>query len=140
MPKQTLNKRRAGDFAPGNKFGHRFAPGESGNPNGRPRVDSLTEALREQLAEIMPHADERTTAEYLARALIRQALKGNVAALSLIADRTEGKAKQSLDIDVSVKDWRAAARQHGLDLDDVRREAQYLLSESADVLSGDESN
>ncbi len=138
-PKQTGNKRRDGKFAPGNTLGNRFPPGESGNPNGRPRVDSLTEALREQLAEAANPEDSRTVAEHLARALIKQGMKGNVAALALIGDRCEGKPKQSLDVDLSVKDWRAMARQHGLNLDNVKREAELLLRESPDDFGGDES-
>ncbi len=138
--KQAGNRRQNGTFSPGNKVGQRFAPGESGNPAGRPRLDSLTEALREQLAEAANPEDSRTVAEHLARALIKQGMKGNVAALSLIGDRCEGKPKQSLDVDLSVRDWREMARSHGLSLDDVKREAELLLREPADDLGGSESD
>jgi hypothetical protein len=104
--KQMVNKKDDGTFAPGHKLGNRFKKGETGNPSGRPKLTKLTEALREQLAEEMPSAPERTVAEAIARALIREAMSGNVQAAREIADRTEGKPKQSIDVDLQVKDWR----------------------------------
>jgi len=129
--KQTANKRRDGKFAPLNKLGNRFKPGESGNPAGRPRATLLSEALREQLAEVLPDMDERTVAESIARSMIQVALKGNVMAAKEIADRTEGKPKQAIDVDMSIRDWRELARTHGLSEQDVIREAQLLI-ESVD--------
>jgi len=109
-----------------------FPKGVSGNPAGRPKSITLSEALRLQLAEVMPEADERTYAEEIARVLCADAAKGNVMAAREIADRTEGKPKQALDIDMSVRDWREMARANGIDKKDVFREAQRLIeSESA---------
>ncbi len=128
---QTGNKRRDGKFAPHNKLGNRFKPGESGNPEGRPKLTLLSEALREQLAHVLPGVDDRTVAEHIARSMIREALKGNVMAAKEIADRTEGKPKQAIDVDMSIRDWRELARTHGLSEQDVIREAQLLI-ESVD--------
>jgi hypothetical protein len=128
---QTVNKRPNGTFAPGNKLGNRFKPGASGNPHGRPRLTVLSEALRAELAEQMPGASERTVAEALAAALVAAALNGDVAAAREIADRTEGKPKQAIDIDLAVMDWRDMARKYGLSEQDVIREAQRLITESA---------
>jgi soluble cytochrome b562 len=83
------------------------------------------------LAEQMPGASERTVAEALAAALVAAALNGDVAAAREIADRTEGKAKQQVDVDLSIFDWRELARAHGLSEQDVIREAQRLITESA---------
>jgi hypothetical protein len=127
---------RGGKFAKGNLLG--FKPGQSGNPAGRPKYTVVSEALRAQLAEKMPDAGEETFAEALARALIDKALGGDVLAAREILDRVEGKPRQTLDVGMTVNDWRAVARQNGLSLDDVRREAQLLLSESADDPGGDE--
>jgi hypothetical protein len=87
-----------GKFAPGNKIGNRFPKGETGNPNGRPRLTRLTEALREQLAEAMPGASESTIAEEIAKTLIRLALSGDIAAIKECFDRAEGKAPINLDV------------------------------------------
>ncbi len=130
MPKQTVNKRPDGTFAPGNKLGNRFKPGASGNPNGRPKLTILSEALRAQLACVAPDADERTYAEIIAEKLCTEATAGNVAAAREIADRTEGKARQQVDVDLSIFDWRELARAHGLNEHDVIREAQRLIAES----------
>jgi hypothetical protein len=130
--KQTANKRSNGTFAPGNKLGNRFEPGESGNPNGRPRLTVLSEALRAELAVEMPGASERSVAEAIARALVVAALKGDVTAAREIADRTEGKPKQAIDVDLNVVDWREMARRNGLMEQDVIREAQRLIESTVD--------
>ena len=130
--KQTVNKRRNGKFAPGNKLGHRFKPGESGNPEGRPKLTLLSEALREQLATVLPGVDERTIAEHIARSLVREAIKGNVMAIKEVADRTEGKSKMSIDVDMNVRDWREMARTHGLTEGEVVAEARRLIESTTD--------
>jgi hypothetical protein len=91
---QTAN----GKFAPNNKIGNRFQKGVSGNPSGRQKLTKLTDALREQFAEINPNAPEETIAEAIARALIREALSGNVAAIREAFDRSEGRAPVTLDV------------------------------------------
>ncbi len=85
-------------FPPGNKIGKQFPPGVSGNPQGRPKLTKLTDALREQLAEINPDAPEETIAEQIARALISEAKLGNIAAIREVFDRSEGKAPINLDV------------------------------------------
>ena len=131
-----VNKKDDGTFAPGHKLGNRFKKGETGNPSGRPKLTKLTEALREQLTEEMPSAPERTVAEAIARALIREAVSGNVQAAREIADRTEGKPKQSIDVDLQVKDWRELAQSYGLSEQDVIAEAKLLIESDFDS-SGD---
>jgi hypothetical protein len=136
MAKQTANKRSDGTFAPGNKLGNRFKPGASGNPDGRPKLTLLSEAIRAQLAVVAPEADEKTYAEVIAEKLCTEAASGNVNAAREIADRTEGKPKQSLDVDMSVMDWREMARKHGVSEQDVINEARRLITESALDSSG----
>jgi Holliday junction resolvasome RuvABC ATP-dependent DNA helicase subunit len=127
---QTANKRPNGTFAPGHKLGNRFAKGESGNSAGRPKLTRLSEALREQLAEEMPNAPERTIAEVIARTLIKLAISGDVQAIREIADRTEGKPKQAIDLDLQVSDWRTLAKNYGISTTDIIAEAQLLIAES----------
>ncbi len=137
MKKQTANKRADGTFAPGNRIGNRFQKGETGNPTGRPRATLLSEALRAQLAETLPAANEYTVAEAVARSLIREALKGDVSAAREIADRTEGRAKQSVDLDMSINDWRTLAQNYGVTEQDVIEQAKLLIAESIDDSSGE---
>ncbi len=96
----------------------------------------MTDALRQQLAETNPHAPEETQAEMIARALIYEALGGNVQAAREIADRTEGKPRQPIDLDLQVNDWRALAQNYGVNETDVINEAKLLI-ESADDSSGE---
>ncbi len=131
MRKTGAKQAQKNKFPPGNNLGKKFPKGESGNRNGRPKLTKLTEALREQLAEEMPNAPERTIAEAISRALIREALKGNVQAAREIADRTEGKPTQKLDLDLQINDWRTEAEKYGVTEADVIREAKLLIAESA---------
>ncbi len=108
-----------------------FKKGEDERRNtlGRPKLTLLTEALREQLSEAMPNAPERTVAEALARTLIREGISGNVQAIREIGDRTEGKPKQAIDLDLQVSDWRTEAAKYGVTEQDVIDEAKLLISE-----------
>jgi ribosomal protein L17 len=76
-----------------------FKPGQSGNPAGRPKALTLSEAYRRELAKI-DEADpqKRTFAEVLAEQMIVRAKTGDVAALKEVADRVEGKAKQTITL------------------------------------------
>ena len=136
MTKTDGKQTATGKFAPGNKIGKQFPPGVSGNPQGRPKLTRLTDALREQLAEEMPDAPERTIAEQIARALIREAISGNVQAAREIADRTEGKPMQKVDLDLQINDWRTLAQNYGVTEQDVINEARLLI-ESANDSSGE---
>jgi hypothetical protein len=105
-----------------------FQKGQSGNPAGRPKAITLSEAIRAQLAQ--KYGADSTYAEEIARVLCAEAARGNVTAAREIADRTEGKPKQAIDVDLSVMDWRELARAHGLSEEDVIREAQRLITET----------
>ncbi len=109
-----------------------FPKGVSGNPAGRPKSITLSEALRLQLAKVSPHADERTYAEEIARVLCVNAARGNVMAAREICDRTEGKPKQAIDVEMNVRDWRQMARAHGLTEADVVAEARRLIESATD--------
>jgi hypothetical protein len=136
MSKSSADKQRKnsgdrdekGRFQKGNQTA--FKPGESGNPKGRPKSITLSEDLRAQLGQVMPGEDEKTYAEKIALVLCDEATKGNVGAAREIADRTEGKPRQSLDVDMSVMDWRALASAHGLNEQDVIAEARRIIAES----------
>jgi hypothetical protein len=116
-------------FPIGNKIGNRFQKGESGNPQGRPKTTRLTDALREQVAEQLQGAPERTIADAIARKLIKLALEGEIAAIREVFDRTEGKPKQAIDLDMQINDWREEAAKYGLSERDILTEARLLIAE-----------
>jgi len=79
--------------------------GQSGNPSGRPKKTLITDALRARLAEIDPNdAAGRTHAEVIADRMIARAKlkdRGQQDAAE-IADRTEGKPRQTLGVEANV--------------------------------------
>ncbi len=77
---------------------HRFKPGQSGNPRGRPPTRGLLNALKAELAAV--GKDGRTVEQQLAAQLVREALRGRNkrAAIAEIFDRLEGRPKQHLDV------------------------------------------
>lgn len=79
--------------------GKGFQPGQSGNPQGRPRTKGLVNALKAAVAEEVP--DGRTVEEALADTLIEEGLNGKhrLAAISAIYDRIEGKPRQSISFE-----------------------------------------
>jgi hypothetical protein len=95
---------RGKPFPKGHSFGlaHRFKPGESGNPHGRPKSAEISKALRTKLAaEISLPRIGRTYAEQLVDKWVALGLKGNAAAIAAIADRAEGRAAISITTDTN---------------------------------------
>jgi hypothetical protein len=75
---------------------HRYKPGQSGNPAGRPPTKGLAARLK---AELGQEANGGVLAEeLLAKKLVRLALRGNLAAIRECFDRTEGKPRMALDL------------------------------------------
>jgi hypothetical protein len=97
---QRKNNGRApegGRFTKGNTCG--FRKGRSGNPAGRPKSAMLSDVMRRELASPCPDDEQgRTWAEVIADQLIAKAAAGDVAAAKEIADRTEGKARQHVNL------------------------------------------
>ncbi len=78
-----------------------WKPGQSGNPGGRPKTKLITQAYQELLMEIDPKTG-KTKATLIAEKTLKEALKGNLAAVKEATDRTEGKVLQQLGVGVSV--------------------------------------
>jgi hypothetical protein len=96
--RKTGVKKLRGDVDPSIGKRTQFQPGQSGNPGGRPKRP-LTDAYDEQLSRVKERdPQKRTYAELIADAQIKKALKGNTMAAKEIADRTEGKARQAVDV------------------------------------------
>ena len=66
-----------------------FQPSNSGYAEDQRRARMFVEAMRMEIAAAGPDALRR-----VARALIAEACKGNIAAASMIADRLDGKVPQ----------------------------------------------
>lgn len=140
VDKQRKNNGRAsgrnnkGKFEKGNTEG--FKPGQSGNPSGRPKSVTLSENYRQLLATLVPNDPEgRSFAELIAYKLVLNAALGDLASAKEIADRTEGKPRQAVDLDVTLLDWRELAETYGLSETDVIDEARQII-ESALASSG----
>ena len=71
----------------------------SPNPSGRPKTAPLSQACREVLGQLVPDdPDGRTYAEVIAAMLAEKALEGDIRAAQEIADRAEGRSRQSVEI------------------------------------------
>jgi hypothetical protein len=78
----------------------RWKPGQSGNPGGRPKRTPLIDACREVLNQLVPgDAMGRTYAQAIAEKLAAKAVAGDIRAAQELADRAEGKARQTLQIE-----------------------------------------
>jgi hypothetical protein len=79
---------------------HLFKPGQSGNPNGRPRkLPHLDEILANVLGqEKEVNGEQITAAEAIIRSLLAQAAKGNIQAAKLLLERGYGLSKQTIDL------------------------------------------
>jgi hypothetical protein len=95
---KTVNPRSLKNLRPWRK-------GESGNPSGRPRR-ALTEAYQQQLSMLIPgDPQERTYAERIAEAQIRKAVRGSTFVAKEIADRSEGRVGQAIEVDLAAPDF-----------------------------------
>jgi len=91
-PKKTPNPRSLKNLR------EPWEKGQSGNPSGRPKRP-ITEAMLAMLHQVSK-GHNKTFAQLIAEGQIRQAVKGSTMAAKEIADRTEGKARQAVDVTV----------------------------------------
>jgi hypothetical protein len=73
------------------EFSMVWKPGASGNPGGTRRTKPFYEALR---LEIAAAGDDHKALRRVARALIERAAGGDTAAISVLADRLDGRVPQ----------------------------------------------
>src|SRR6516164_65411 len=95
------NRHKTGFRGPSPDVGKttQFKPGNRANPGGRPKTAPLSQACRELLAALVPNDPEgRTYAQAIAETLAQKALAGDIRAAQEIADRAEGRARQSVEI------------------------------------------
>ncbi len=72
---------------------HRWKPGQSGNPKGRPASCIITKGLVEAIEK-----DDGKVAKQLRKVIIDKAKAGNKDFMNILLDRTEGKVKERIDI------------------------------------------
>lgn len=76
--------------------GKPFKPGQSGNPNGRPKSKPFKAALQKALDAA---GDDKDMLKLVADALVGKAMMGDVPAIKELADRLDGKVSQPIDGD-----------------------------------------
>ena len=72
---------------------HRWKPGESGNPSGRPRTKPLTDEYKRRL-----NGDGSTLAADLIDVAIKNAKKGDFRYWQELMNRSDGKVMEILDV------------------------------------------
>lgn len=95
----TVSQSKTGDATPAKRGGtppveHRFQPGKSGNPNGRPKKVQDAKTKAEE------HVDAAMSV--LVKALKDEDPKIRIAAANAILDRGLGKPKQSVEMKADV--------------------------------------
>ena len=74
-----------------------FAPGESGNPGGKPKANKL---FKDALTLAVNRTEgDKTKLARIAEALVDKACEGDVPAINAVADRLDGKATQPISGD-----------------------------------------
>jgi hypothetical protein len=100
-PSSIENRRETGIGAVPGGAVHRWRPGQSGNPSGRPRMGALAHACRTVLEQLVPGDQQgRTYAQAIAERLAELALKGHSSSIRELADRAEGRAGQLLNVEI----------------------------------------
>lgn len=102
-----------------------FKPGQSGNPNGRPKSAKI---FRDALLVALKRADEEgvEAVQRLADKLVAQASAGDVQAFREAADRVDGKVPQAVEgklehsVDDSIAGLFARISEHGKRIHDPR--------------------
>jgi hypothetical protein len=94
----------------------KWQKGQTGNPKGRPRKRLFDDYLKEALA-----ARRGAAARALVERLVGEAVKGNIQALKLIAERIGGKPRSAEEI-------ATAGNAEAMTLEQVRAKLAELLA------------
>jgi hypothetical protein len=79
---------------------NQFKPGQSGNPNGRPK--KLPE-LDQLMADVLGEENGEVWAEKILKALRRKAAAGDIRAAEVLLNRGYGMPKQKIELDGEVE-------------------------------------
>lgn len=80
----------------------KWKPGQSGNPAGRPKGQTLTELLRKALFNI-PDNEKQSVANKFIDSVVEQALKGDDKAQKLVFNYIDGLPKQDIQVGGELK-------------------------------------
>jgi hypothetical protein len=111
---RTENSAKTVRGNPDKTLPHRWQPGQSGNPGGRPKRRLIDELLEELLL-----TEDSKVAEAIARALLAKAKRGDLRAVQLVVERVQGRPKQAMELSGSgldglVEAIRAARQRVGI--------------------------
>ncbi len=73
---------------------HKWKPGQSGNPKGRPKTDSITKAIRKLLDDGI---NGESLYEAIAKVAVQKALQGDRHFWQFVIDRCDGKVADALN-------------------------------------------
>ncbi len=134
----------------GGVTGKGFLRGQSGNPGGRPKgTVKLSTCYERSLARPFPGDPEgRTYAQVIADKAVELAAAGDIAAIKEVTDRTEGRARQTVDAIVvgevthhqsqrEILESAAIqlAEKHGVSVDVAREQLLSLRPELAELMT-----
>jgi hypothetical protein len=102
--------------------GKKFKPGESGNPDGRPKGVPNTKTRLQRLLKIVQDKKNPFTgevegfsvAEQMDMAMILNAVKGDSKSYQALIDRLEGKPKQQTSVEITKSPAREVLEAAGL--------------------------
>ena len=83
---------------PGGITGKGFKPGQSGNPNGRPKGTRSIPDILKKIGDEEGTLDGKSKLDVIMYKVFQFALEGKPWAVQFIADRTEGKAKEFREV------------------------------------------
>ena len=110
----------------------RFQPGESGNPSGRPRGQSITAALRRMLGDPNPKEPSKSNLDRLAEVVLASAIDGDLGFAKLVFERIDGRVSDADSQESSAEDvYRQAA--------EIIRERQRAKAEAAQAAQADQA-
>jgi len=91
--KKPTNRQKTGFRGPSPDVGKatQFKPGQSGNPNGRPKSKPFTDAL------IKAIQDDPSQVEKIAKAMLKKMRAGSVKHFTAVTDRVEGRPVQPIE-------------------------------------------
>lgn len=120
---------------------HRFQPGQSGNPGGRPRGVIGMARLKSRLVDFLEGylaRDNAVNAKRLAEAMVESAIDGNATAMQLVMDRIDGPIKQAFQLEVSTASEVSIERIRRASVPELPTTTVTLGPESAQVITSQE--
>lgn len=119
-----------------------FKPGQSGNPNGRPkgipnaktRYRRLLELTQKKTNPVTGEIEEFTVAEQMDMKIFDKALKGDLQAYREIMDRLEGKPSQFITNEVNLNPVDELLKAYGIDPEGVQNggETNEIVSDPSE--------